>query len=51
VDIRLVPDAYNLLQRDLINLGKYFKRYELEIPVDDWMRKLMKDTGRIATNP
>jgi RIO kinase 1 len=41
VDIRLVPDAYNLLQRDLINLGKYFKRYELEIPVDDWMRKLM----------
>ena len=41
VDIRVVPDAYNLLQRDLINLGKYFKRYELELPVDDWMRKLM----------
>ena len=41
VDIRLVPDAYNLLQRDLINLGKYFKRYNLEVPVDDLMRRLI----------
>ncbi len=37
VDIRVTPDAYNLLQRDLINLGKYFARYNVEIPVNDLM--------------
>ena len=33
VDIRITPDAYNLFQRDLQNLQKYFNRYDLEVPV------------------
>ena len=41
VDIRTVPDAYNLLQRDLINIEKYFKRYGLEVDISGWMRRLM----------
>ena len=39
VDTRVSPDAYNLFQRDLINLEKYFSRYHLTVPVDELMHR------------
>jgi RIO kinase 1 len=39
VDPRVTPDAYNLFQRDLINIEKYFAKYGLTLPIDDLMRR------------
>lgn len=39
VDARTTPEAYTLFQRDLENVGKYFARYGLEVPVDEMMRR------------
>lgn len=39
VDAATAADALQLLQRDLINVGKYFGRYGLEVPVEALMRR------------
>lgn len=33
IDARVTPDACNLFQRDLLNIEKYFTKYDLEVPI------------------
>ena len=42
VDIRTSANASELLWRDLVNLGKYFSRYDLEIPIESFMGSLYR---------
>jgi len=39
VDMRVTPDAYNLFQRDLLNIEKYFSKYGLAVPVRELLSR------------